>query len=425
MEQKDEGLIKWKEVILSRSILRLAGVVLLLCLLLAADLYWGVHKILEPSIRQGISLLRKSYQDRVPAQPVEGGRYAQITLLSGNVSVKRSQGLEWQGAKVKSRLHSGDIIRTYEGASARLAFDDGSSLEIKPDSLVIIGELEEDSEKKSYKSSLQLMSSDVVATAGRVSGQHSQLELKTPTAVASFDDAKVAIKVAPNEESRISVYSGQAKVAAGGRVVALAPGQTVKVSTDSKVSVPTELPAPPRLVSPAKDQVIISRDPDAEGVPMRWEVLSPAIHQVGIEVATEPQFLAPVARVIAAGLSTVIRKAPQGVCYVRLRGINREGVEGDAGSAVRFSVMKDDQPPKVSIDSVMVVHGQAGRDVQLFGHTEVGAELTINGRRLAVDHEGRFRWQTQGLRSAALKILIHAADRIGNKTVEEREISVP
>jgi hypothetical protein len=71
--------------------------------------------------------------------PKERTRVAVLKTLSGTVDVLHGGSIEWQPAKVGEVLWEEDRIRTFKGAWAQLAFEEGSTLRMEEESLVSLG----------------------------------------------------------------------------------------------------------------------------------------------------------------------------------------------------------------------------------------------------------------------------------------------
>ena len=128
------------------------------------------------------------------------------------------------------RLASGDRVRTFSSARAEVSFDDGNVLRIKPDSLIVIGDLTENVRTKVRKSSVRLLVSNIEADIKKSVVRGSQFRLEMPTATADIDKARMSVEIRPDKQSQVSVYSGQVDLDTGSQKVQVTDRKTVMIS---------------------------------------------------------------------------------------------------------------------------------------------------------------------------------------------------
>src|SRR6478672_4511327 len=68
---------------------------------------------------------------------------ARFTTLEGNVKVKTVGTFEWVNADRAMALRKSDLVRTGTGSAAEITFFDGTTLHVRPDSLITIEESSE------------------------------------------------------------------------------------------------------------------------------------------------------------------------------------------------------------------------------------------------------------------------------------------
>ena len=64
---------------------------------------------------------------------------AKIATLNGAVDILRAGVVDWARAGGSEGLYEDDRVRTFKGAWAQLAFDEGSSLRVDEESLITLG----------------------------------------------------------------------------------------------------------------------------------------------------------------------------------------------------------------------------------------------------------------------------------------------
>ena len=178
-------------------------------------------------------------------------RFARLSFFSGQVSVRKEGRLRWDTAIKDLSLGTRDIIRTYSNSYAEVSFDDGNILQIKPDSLVVIGNLTEDAWTKEKHSSVKLMESDIEADIKKPEVIGSKFNIETPNAVASIkDEAKIAIKVTNEQTSQIKVFTGSVDVQVSDENVKVKPAEAIEISSNKEIVKIKDLPEGPVLYTP-------------------------------------------------------------------------------------------------------------------------------------------------------------------------------
>jgi hypothetical protein len=66
---------------------------------------------------------------------------ARLSGVAGAVEILRGGGVDWQRIRTGIELFDDDRLRTYKGATATLAFPNGSSLRVDEESLISLGAL--------------------------------------------------------------------------------------------------------------------------------------------------------------------------------------------------------------------------------------------------------------------------------------------
>jgi hypothetical protein len=107
------------------------------------------------------------------------------------------------------RLASGDRVRTFSNARAEVGFDDGNVLRIKPDSLIVIGDLTENVRTKVRTSSVRLLVSNIEADIKKSVVQGSQFRLEC-TATADIDKARRR-RDPLDKQSQVSPRAGRSR----------------------------------------------------------------------------------------------------------------------------------------------------------------------------------------------------------------------
>lgn len=120
-----------------------------------------------------------------------------VTKVERKVEISRNEGA-WEPASQGMKLLPGDRIHTGFKAVCGVSFPDGSSLEVKPMSLVLLQKLQ-DGDGGRLKSRVWLRLGEVSASVNKSSGSAADFNVKTPTSTASVRGTRI---------NRICYHSG-------------------------------------------------------------------------------------------------------------------------------------------------------------------------------------------------------------------------
>lgn len=113
-----------------------------------------------------------------PAAPAVERR-ALLVRVSGDVKIKRGDSDEWVPAAAGIELARNDKVRTMQGASALIRFDEGTELAVDEESLVSVSDLPADAP---HKGGVTVLRGKVDAEVDRRKSQ--SFTVRTPAGVA-------------------------------------------------------------------------------------------------------------------------------------------------------------------------------------------------------------------------------------------------
>ena len=177
---------------------------------------------------------------------------ARFTTLEGNVKVKTVGTFEWVNADRSMVLRKSDLVRTGAGAAAEITFFDGTTLHVRPDSLITIEESSEDPRTKQRRVAAHISSGEVQFNAPRSTAAGAEREFSTPTLRTTTGEAAAGgVSVQESGESNVKLYTGTATVATKtGDSVKLAANTQLKVDAAGKAEPVHALPPVPALLAP-------------------------------------------------------------------------------------------------------------------------------------------------------------------------------
>ena len=143
----------------------------------------------------------------VQQTPVDepGRAVARISVLSGDASVKHTDGNDWVAAVLNAPLMAGDTLSTAPGTTAELEMDFGNFARIAGDSEIRISSLD--------GGKYQIQLSKGLLTYRALRQTNAQSEIATPLiAVRPVGLAAVRVEVAPDGSTRATVRHGDVEV---------------------------------------------------------------------------------------------------------------------------------------------------------------------------------------------------------------------
>jgi hypothetical protein len=320
---------------------------------------------------------------------------ATFTALEGSVQVRAAGTLQWVGADSTTILNKSDLVRTSAGASAEIKFFDGTVFHMRPDSLITIEESSQDpnSKRKQVAAKIQSGSVNFSTTASNVPGSSTTISTDVFKTTPSGDTAG-NISVADGGDAGIKLFKGTARAeTTSGQKIDIAPNEGVNVDSTGKAGPKIILPAIPTLLAPPPDAEIAYPDPTRATTLLAWKpVDKAAAYHVVLDYSAN--FTRPIVdRKDWKTGSMELQGLDIGKYYWRVSALDKDGVEGSFSAFNRFTVTKPGlgagapaPPPPLVIESLE----PRGNILQVKGHTEPGASLTVNGQRVDVQTDGTF-----------------------------------
>src|SRR6266851_86511 len=200
-----------------------------------------------------------------------------LEVLDGIVAISHD-GSSFAEGHDGDLVQQGDLVRTGTDSHAILTFFDGSTIEVEPDSELIVHTLQADS----AGDILMTMQQNVGRSWHVVSHAltpNSKYEVKTPTTTATVRGTAFLVSVSPTGRSNVQTTDGVVHAIAGGEEVQIPPGFETNVDVGGGPPDPAT-PAPP---PPAVVRIVIDPTPNAavvdangrtvgllNGIPLRY-----------------------------------------------------------------------------------------------------------------------------------------------------------
>jgi hypothetical protein len=344
---------------------------------------------------------------------------ARFVSLEGGVKVVRADTREVLSARSDTRLLPGDMVQTQEDGRARITLADGSTLLVKPDSVVTIAENRPADEGRQPKVRVAVESGQInVRTDSQPAGASNIIGTRlTESRLTSQTDASFHVREDKSEAIRVA--SGAVETSTrGGDVTTLTGGEYASVNQQGAIAQREKLLAPPAPASPRNLERLTTRRGGATTVALRWQkpdTGAPAHYRV--EVATSP-FFVPAGKLIERDRlqanELTVDDLREGNYFWRVLAVAPSGQMSDWSEPQKFIVVAEGGTgDQVQITNVNIEY-VAGSIYLVRGRTQPGVAVRCGGRETLAARDGTFQLQINSPRGAR-EIQLEAADPQGNR----------
>lgn len=356
-----------------------------------------------------------------------------ITDLRGKVLVRSVHEVDWRRAKIGMNLKSGDQVRTLENSYTQITFDGSSKLDLKPEALIIIGYLTQDTPTRIRRSSIQLIKSDLSATlTPSLVDSNLQFQISTPSATADIENqSKLYVSVADTNQVEFRLFAGTANIQTPKRKITLTENRILNVSsTREHVDI---LPLAPALIQPENQKIYYVSSPNFD-VECHWSAVEDAAGY-HLEVARNSSF--SVIRYDFLFLDKnkfILSGLDEGIYYWRVSTIDEKQTEGMPSNSRVFMVRYDSPPPPnrddytppfLMVNEPQIRKGEVYFDsIFISGETEPQATVLVNGTRVSIDRNGNFGMLLKDRMAGINIITIESYDFVGNVRYLQKEVII-
>jgi hypothetical protein len=361
----------------------------------------------------------------VPAPTVTTARF---TNIEGNVRVKTVGTFEWVSADPSIVLRKSDLVRTGAGATAEITFFDGTVVHVRPDSLITIEDTSEDFATKRRRVAWHISSGEVNFQTGKRNVPGSATEISTPTVKTIAGElTDGGVRVDPSGDSDVKVYRGSTRVETkAGDKYTLGAREALKVDAAGKAGPKQVLLDAPALQAPPHQTEISYPEPSRATTLLAWKpVLGSTSYHVQVDYS--PYFNRPLVDQVRKDSAVELRGLETGKYYWRVAALDKDGVEGGFSAFARFTVVRKEgpgggggTPPTLVIEALDV----RTNILQIKGHTEPGATLTVNDQRVDVQGDGSFNEFIQLDKGGRQLVVIRSTGMNGGVNEQKRPIVV-
>jgi hypothetical protein len=349
---------------------------------------------------------------------------AKFVNLDGKVEVKKVNSVQWVDADYRTTLDKGDQIKTGPEGDARITFADGTTYTMKPDALVTV---EENNTQANMPSS-----SAIGITTGTVnwatptwSLAESKAEVRVEATRAQLgSNSRGVVKADPeNKSSEIVVASGSAQVQRGQEKIDLVQYEKATIPNTGAIQ-KTNVLAPPDLVAPLNLAPIIAENPKTSPVHFEWKPVPEAVSYT-LRISTTAMFTKMVKEpTTTKGTGVDIIGLEPGDYFWNVTATDGKKQTSEVGEIFKFTLVAQGK----SQDMLLEISGTQlqGRVVEIFGRTEPGAALIVNGQSVPnISPDGTFRHFTEPLEPGQHTIVVIGQNRRGGTNMKQVSVVVP
>lgn len=349
----------------------------------------------------------------------EGAGDAAFISVHGDVEYRRGESGEWESARGRAGLGSGDYVRTGAHGSAEIMFADGTLYTVRPNTSFIVSRGREDGGGGEQAIAMEYgwVNLNTAGNAARVA---------TPAAEARVredSEAFVGYEKA-SRQARFGSLRGVVEVVGGGVQRRLSSLQEV-VQVGDRLGEPRPLPERPEPVEPT-DNAQFDSDKVRELV-LAWEPVGGAV-RYALQVSRNHLFVDNVIDVDDRSKTrATLGLRGDGSFLWRVAAIARDGSLGPWSQPRAFRVaaagsdgVGDHEPPPLELVGVT----SYGNIFIVGGKTEPGSTVEIGGEPVTVAADGSFTKTIQLNNEGWSFIEIRARDAWGNETARRHRVFV-
>ena len=173
--------------------------------------------------------------------PTVGTPSATVSSPGGEVQVQKKGSTTWTNATNGMKLAVGDTLKTGNNGSAELRFFDGSVMEVKANSEILIQDLSLAAGTGSTSVGLKQLLGNTVNRVGQLVDSASKYEVDTPAASAVVRGTAFNLAVKQDGFTTIQTTQGSVSFTASGVTVTVNQGQQSTAAVGGKPSTPSAI----------------------------------------------------------------------------------------------------------------------------------------------------------------------------------------
>jgi FecR protein len=393
-------------------------------LLILAIILAGTYIVFPSSYASIIDRISNRLANGDPEGTPVSQTQAKFVNLDGKVQVKKVNSVQWVEADYRTSLDKGDLVQTGTDGAARISFADGTNYTVKSNTLITVEQnaMASDRPKESV---VRINVGNVDLTTPSWTSSESKAVVRVEDASAQArSNSRLAVKADPNtKESEFVVANGSAQVQRGNERVELNQWEKASMTAASPITKSAVL-APPELLEPLNLAPIIAGNPKTASLHFEWKPVPQAVSYT-LRISTTNMFTKIVKEAPRiSGTSVDLSGLDAGDYFWNVIAVNNKKVTSEVSDTYKFTLVAQGKSQEMMLE----IQGTQlqGRVVEIFGKTEPGAALIINGQHVPnIAADGTFRYFTDSLQPGEHTIVIIGQNRRGGTNQKQVSIVVP
>jgi hypothetical protein len=346
---------------------------------------------------------------------------AQFISVQGAVEFRRGEAGEWEEARARVSLRSGDYVKSSPGGSAEIMFVDGTLYTVRPNTLFLVAR--QQNPRGAIEQSIRMEYGWVNLNTARRGSR-----VETPAAearVAQESEASVTYDRG-TASGRYTSFRGALEVAAPGGATRQVGELQQVTQTGSQISEPRRLPGSPAILEPAENaEINLDR---IKELALTWTPVAGAV-RYALQVSRNRLFVDNVIDVDnRSATRATLGLRGEGTFLWRVASFGRDGLQGPWSAPRQFRVASlrggadasDKTPPALDLEEIR----SYGNIFIVAGKTEPGATVEVNGEAVTVETDGAFTKTVQVAADGWSFVEVRAVDAWGNQTTRRRRVFV-
>jgi len=374
----------------------------------------------EECIRQSTAARRSALQAmRESREKNDVSVEAILNDRRGTVQNRKQSDLIWHDAALYARLIETEKIRTLSQSLAEILFRDESRLRINENSQAVIQKMTYNLLENKQESTVSLVEGDIYALLA--GSPRKKFNVAVPGVETKIDSTNFYVNK-QKDSAMFANYQGEIEVSSKGASVVLGRNQGTRVLRDRAPSAPQKLLPAPELTAPAHlSRVFITSE--KKEVLFTWNPVEGAV-SYWVEIALERSTFQNIvlSQKNIRGSRFTVQDLEPGVYYWNVAAVDRFGFPGAKSQAKLVTVVSDDIPPYLIVESPKEGSIFQEGSILVVGETEGEAGLYLGGLPVQSKESGRFEYPLS-LEEGLNRIELRAEDPAGNVSTLVRAVT--
>lgn len=351
---------------------------------------------------------------------------ARFVSFDGDVRVVRANTRETIPASSNTQLYPGDIVQTQTDGRARITLIDGSTLVVRPNSVV---QIRDNTSGEGGRRTNVLVGVDRgqinVHTEQQTEGTNNVVETRlTKNRLGAQTGVSFGVREDNSEDIRVNTGSIETATRSGEKTT-VRGGEYLAINQTGNIARRERLIDAPKLMAPRDLEKITVKADGTTNVTLRWQrPSSGSLSHYRVEVATSPFFVAAGKVVERDQLDATVFDVSNlrpGVYFWRVMAVATSGQESEWSEPQKFTIALGSTGERIAVSGVSFEY-VAGNIYIVRGRSQPGNTIRMAGRETITKPDGSFQLQITALKGTR-EIIAEVEDQQGNKNRQQLAFS--